>query len=202
MARELDRLEEEKIIEKITHSEWAAPIVAVPKKNGMLRICGDYKVTINPVLEVDKHPLPHPEELFATLSGGKKFTHLDLSQAYTQIVLDDISSGYVTINTHKGLYRYRRLPYGVASAPAIFQKLIETILSGVPNVVSYIDDILITGKNDSEHLKTLRTVFDRLSEYGIRINRPKCKFMEVSVEYLGHVVNANGLPSNVKAIVE
>ena len=97
VARELDRLEKEKNIEKITHSEWEAPIVAVPKKNGRLRICGDYKVTINPVLEVDKHPLPRPEELFATLSGGKKFPHLDLSQAYTQIVLDDISSGYVTI---------------------------------------------------------------------------------------------------------
>ncbi len=96
------------------------------------------------------------------MSGGKKFTHLDLSQAYTQIVLDDISSGYVTINTVCTDIA-RRLPYGVASAP-------ETILSGVPNVVSYIDDILITGKNDSEHLKTLRTVFDRLSEYGIRIN--------------------------------
>lgn len=206
VGQELDRLEANNIIEKVAHSDWAAPIVAVPKKDGRLRICGDYKVTINPVLVIDQHPLPRPEELFATLSGGKKFTTLDLSQAYTQIVLDDISSGYVTINTHKGLYRYKHLPYGVASAPAIFQKLMENILSRIPNVVCYIDDnILITGKDDVEHLKTLKAVFDRLKEYGIRIKRPKCKFLQLSVEYLGHVVNAAGLhanPNKVKAVID
>ena len=97
---ELDRLEADTIIEKATHAEWGVPIVAVPKKDGRLRICGDYKVTINPVLEIDQHPLSRPEEPFATLSGGKKFTTLDLSQAYTHILLDDASSGYVPINTH------------------------------------------------------------------------------------------------------
>ena len=121
VEQELDRLEADNIIEKVSHSDWAAPIVAVPKKNGRMRICGDYKVTINPVLEVDQYPLPRPEELFAILAGGKKFTTLDLSQAYTQVLLDETSSGYVTINTHKGLYKYKRLPYGEASAPAIFQ---------------------------------------------------------------------------------
>ena len=125
VGHELDRLEADTIIEKVTHAERDAPIVAVPKRDGRLRICGDYKVTINPVLKIDQHPLPRPEELFATLSGGKKFTTLDLFQAYTHTLLDDASSGYVTINTHKGLYKYKRLPYGVASAPAVFQKLME-----------------------------------------------------------------------------
>ena len=95
-------------------------MVVVTKKDGKFRICGDYKVTINSVLETDQYPLPKPEELFATLARGITFTKLDLSQAYTQIPLDEESVRYVTINTHKGLYRYKRLPYGVASAPAIF----------------------------------------------------------------------------------
>lgn len=135
--------------------------MAVPKKNGRFRICGDYKVTINPVLDTEQYLLPKPEELFATLAGGMKFTKLDLSQAYTQVLLDDTSAGYVSINTHQGLYKYKRLPYGVASSPAIFQRLMENIFQGIPKVVVYIDDILITGKTDAEHLATLRKVCKR-----------------------------------------
>ena len=101
---ELDRLEAAGVIEKVNRSDWAAPIVAVPKLDGRIRICGDYKVTINPFIEIDTHPLPKPEDLFASLSGGQKFTKIDLSQAYQQMVLDDESRKFVVINTHKGLY--------------------------------------------------------------------------------------------------
>ena len=156
-------------------------------------------------MEIDQHPLPRPEELFATLSGGKTFTTLDLSQAYTHILLDDASSGYVTINTHKGLYKYKRLPYGVASAPAAFQKLMENVFSGIPKVVSYLDDILVTGKDDAEHLTTLKAVFNRLQQFGLRLKLLKCRFLQQSVEYLGHLVDAKGLhatPSKVKAQIE
>jgi hypothetical protein len=104
IGQELDRLEQQGIIEKVSHSEWAAPIVAVPKKDGRFRICGDYKVTVNRVLSVDQYPLPKPEDLFATLAGGKVFTKFDLSQAYLQLKLDEDSTAYITINTHQGLY--------------------------------------------------------------------------------------------------
>ena len=117
---ELDKLEASGVIEKVEHSYWAAPIVPVPKKNGKFQICGDYKVTINQALDVDQYPLPKPEDLFATLAGGKMFSKLDLSQAYQQLPLDKNSTKYVTVNTHRGLYRYTRLPFGVASAPALF----------------------------------------------------------------------------------
>ena len=110
VGQELDRLESEGIIEKVESSEWAAPIVVVPKRDGRLRLCGDYKVSINPYLKVDAHPLPRTEELFARLSGGKKYTKLDLSQAYQQMPLNANSEELVTINTHQGLYRYKRLP--------------------------------------------------------------------------------------------
>ncbi len=140
----LDRLEADGIIEKVSHSEWASPNVPVPKKDGRFRICGDYKVTVNPALDVDQYPLPKPEDLFTSLSGGQKFTKLDLSQAYQQLLLDDQSKNLTTITTHKGLYRYTRLPFGIASAPAIFQKTMDTILQGLPHVICYIDDIMVT----------------------------------------------------------
>ena len=101
---ELDRLEQQDILEKVTHSEWATPIVAVPKSDGRYRICGDFKVTVNPALNVDQYPLPKVEDLLATLAGGRKFTKLDLSQAYLQLELHPEARQYCTITTHRGLY--------------------------------------------------------------------------------------------------
>ena len=125
--------------------------MAVLKKDGKVQICGDYKVTVNPVLDIDQYPLPHPEELFATLAGGKHFTKLDLQHAYQQLILEEDSRKFVTINTHHGLYWYTRLPIGIASMPAIFQKTMDMILQGMPSVICYIDDILITEKTETEH---------------------------------------------------
>lgn len=117
---QLNKMEADGVITAVDFSEWAAPTVNVPKVDQTVRICGDYKVSINPWLEVDQYPIPKPQDLFTKLAGGKKFTKLDLSQAYQQVELDESSKQYLTINTHKGLYQVNRLPYGVASAPAIF----------------------------------------------------------------------------------
>ena len=130
----------------------------MPKKNGRFRICGDYKVTINQALDVDQYPLPKPEDLFATLAGGPS----SISRKPQQLTLDEEWKNLVTINTHCGLYRYNRLPFGVASAPALFQKLMDTVLQGIPHVICYIDDILVTGTSDEDHLRNLATVFERL----------------------------------------
>ena len=121
-----------RIVKRVSHSDWATPIVTVVKGDGKVRICGDYKVTVNPCLDVDQHPLPKPEELFAILSGCQKFSKMDLSQVYLQLELDKESKNLVTLNMHKGLYRFTRLPFGVASAPTIFQKLMESVLFGIP----------------------------------------------------------------------
>ena len=170
---------------KVTHSDWAAPIVAVPKQDGKLRICGDYKVTVNAALDIDQYPLPKPDDLFASLAGGKKFTKLDLAQAYQQLMLDENSRKYTSNNKYSsGLYQYTRLPFGIASAPAIFQKTMDQILQGISHVTCYIDDILITGANEQEHLHNLKEVFSRLDQHNLRIKRAKCEFMKSSVEYL------------------
>lgn len=117
------------------------------KKDGSVRICGDFKITLNPQLLVDQYPLPKIEELFAKLHGGKEFSKIDLSMAYQQLVLDEKSRDLTTISTTKGLYRYKRMVYGIASAPAIFQKIIDSLLLGIPGVTVFMDDVLITAKN-------------------------------------------------------
>ena len=124
---ELKWLEVEGIIEKVSHSKWAAPIVPVSKGNGKIRIYGDYNVTVNQSLQVDQYPLPKPEDLFASLAGRTKFSKIDQTQAYLQLQLEVESREFVTVNTHIGLYRYTRLPFGITSAPAIFQSTMDAI---------------------------------------------------------------------------
>ena len=205
IERELDRLESSGIIEKVTYSPWAAPVVPVRKGDGHIRLCGDYKVTINPELEIDKYPLPKPEEIFATLAGGKIFSKIDLTHAYQQMRLTEDCRNLVTINTHRGLYRYTRLPFGVASTPGLFQRVMDTIMQGLPEVVCYLDDILITGATLEEHLETLEHVLQRLQTYGIRAKRAKCAFLCDAVDYLGHCIDAAGLHtllSKVEAVTQ
>ena len=190
---ELERLQVQGIIEPVQFSKWAAPIVPVIKSDRSVRICGDYKVTVNRVAKLDKYPLPLIDDLFASLAGGKRFTKLDLSHAYQQIELDEQSRQYVTISTHKGLFRYNRLPFGVASAPSIFHRTMENLLQGIPGVCVYIDDILITGHTDEEHLEHLDEVLRRLAEAGMRLKKGRCAYLLPAVDYLGHVINAEGL---------
>ena len=174
-------------------SRWAAPIVPVLKQNGGVRICGDYKVTVNRACTVDSYPLPRVDELLANLAGGQHFSKLDMSQAYLQLLLDEESREFVTVNTHKGLYKYNRLPFGVSSAPSIFQRMIENLLQEIKGVSVYTDDILITGSTVQEHLQTLDTVLERLQNLGLRLNKAKCFFLHSRIEYLGHIVDKDGL---------
>ncbi|KAJ7990617.1 hypothetical protein DPEC_G00302250 [Dallia pectoralis] len=202
---DLDALVNNKVLEPVTVSEWATPIVPVLKKDGGIRICGDFKVTLNPVLLVEQYPLPHIEDLFASLAGGQKFSKIDLCQAYLQMHVDEKSKELLTIVTHKGLFRYCRLPFGITSAPALFQRAMDQILSGVPGVLCYLDDILVTGKDEEEHLRNLDATLQRLRDYGLRVRKDKCAFFQSSIEYLGHVIDAQGLhkaPSKVKAILD
>ena len=124
----LEKLVVEDIIEKVEHSEWASPTVPIVKANGDLRICGDYSTTINKFSVLEQYPVPSLEELLSKLSGGRKVTKIDLSQACHQLELTPESRKYTIINTHLGLYQYKRLTYGVSSAVSIFQRTIENVL--------------------------------------------------------------------------
>ena len=134
---ELKRLESEGVITKVDRSDWASPIVLVPKSDGSIRLCCDFKVSINQCIDVEQYPLPTTEDLLSTLAGGQYFSKLDLSSAYQQLLVKEDSWKYLTINTHRGLFQYNRLPFGVSSAPAIFQAKVDYILSGLEGVICY-----------------------------------------------------------------
>ena len=95
-----------------------------PKINGV-HLCGDFKVTINPNVIPEHYPLPNADDMFASLNGGNVFNKIDLTHAYQLVEINEVSKQYLTINTHKGLYRYQRMPYGVTSAPTIFSLLLN-----------------------------------------------------------------------------
>ena len=151
VEQELDRLVSEGILELVQFVDWAAPIVPVLKSDRQsVRICGDFGLTINQASRLDRYPIPKIEDLFACLSGGKAFTKLDLRQAYQQVPLTEESRKYVVVNAHRGLFRYNRLPYGVSSAPGVFQHVMDGHLKDIPGVIVYIDVILVTGKTEKK----------------------------------------------------
>ena len=180
------------------------PRCSYSKEDRSFCICIDYKVTVNQVLAVDQYPMPKPDELFARLTGGKVFSKLDLSQAYLELQLDEESAVYVTINTHQGLYCSKRLPFGLASALAMFQKLMDTVLQGLQGVICYIDNILISTSDESSHLEVLKEVLTWLEKHKFRL-KEKCQFLMSSIEYLGHQVDATGIqtmPDKVDAVIK
>jgi predicted aspartyl protease len=189
----LDKLVEQGIYTPVPYSEWAAPIVPVKKDDGEIRICGDYKLTVNPAAECDVYPVPKTEDLLATLNGGEKFTKLDLRQAYQQLELDEGSQKLCTVNTHKGLFQPSRLQYGIHTAAGIFQREMERRLTAVPCTIVRVDDILITGKNDEEHMKNLEMVLKVVQEHGLRLKKTKCVFFCTEVVYLGFKISNRGV---------
>ena len=199
---EIDRLVKEDVLRPVEQSAWAAPVVVVRKGDGSIRLCGDYKVTINPFLENNQYATPNAQDLFATLAGGRKFTRLDLKQANLQMEVEPESQPYLTINTRKGLFTFNRMPFGIRTAPSIWQKAMDMILTGIPGVCCFLDDILVVGSTDEEHDERLKQVLERLSQ---SLRKDKCVFGKREVQYLGHVVDHQGLrptTEKVKAISE
>nr|XP_037273565.1 uncharacterized protein K02A2.6-like [Rhipicephalus microplus] len=134
VSAEIDRLVEVGVLSPVSVAEWATPVVPVVKKNGDIRLCGDFKLTVNPATRTEQYPLPKIDDIFAALSGGEVFSTLDLRNAYNQLPLDNDAKKITVLNTHKGLFGYNRLAFGIASAPALFQRRIEAVLQGIPGV--------------------------------------------------------------------
>ncbi|XP_046563364.1 uncharacterized protein K02A2.6-like [Haliotis rubra] len=205
VEKEIDRLEKEWIIRKVEKSDLATPIVVVPKANKSVRLCGDFKVTVNPVLEENIYPLPTDEDLFAKMGGATLFSKLDLSSAYLQLELTEKSRPLLVINTHKGLYEFQRLCFGISTAPSIFQSVMDQVLQGIPHVEYLLDDIPIGTVTEKQHDVILHQVLKHLDTYGIKVNMDKCKFKVRSVDYLGHHIDGNGfhpMKEKIQAITE
>ena len=192
------------------HSNWASPVVYAikpgkPQPGNKYRLCGDFKDTLNPQLKSDTYPLPRPEDLFATLEGCSIFSKLDMSDAYMQLELDEESQELCVINTHLGLRKYTRLPFGIACAGSKFQRIMDSILRDLPWVKCYLDDLLIGGRTPREHWERVMEVLRRLQAAGFRLKIEKCFFGLRELLYLGFVISGEGLKpdaNKVKAIAE
>ncbi|XP_055590022.1 uncharacterized protein K02A2.6-like [Uranotaenia lowii] len=201
---ELDRLQRLNIITPVDYSDWAAPIVSVRKPGGKIRVCADNSTGLNAVLKPHQYPLPTPEDIFSKLSGSKVFSIIDLSDAYLQVEVDDDSKRMLTINTHRGLFQFNRLPPGVKSAPGAFQQLMSKMIAGLEGVDSFLDDFIIYSASREQHDRILEELFKRIQDYGFHLRPEKCNFYQSEIRYLGFIINADGIkpdPAKVASIV-
>ncbi|XP_037978548.2 uncharacterized protein K02A2.6-like isoform X1 [Plutella xylostella] len=201
VKNEISRLLENDRITPVEYSQWGTPVVPILKPDGSVRLCGDYKVTLNPHLEVDQYPLPHINDIFNTLKDGKYFCELDLKEAYLQAKLDVDSQELTTIVTEEGTFKYKYLPYGVSTGPGSFQRLMSSKLANIPKTIVFIDNIYIAGKDLNETLNTLYTVLCRLQECQFKLKLEKCKFFQTHIDVFGFRITRNDI-SIIKSNIE
>lgn len=183
-------------------SEWCAGMVAPLKKNGEPRICVDLTALNKSVLR-EIHPMASVDSNLAKLCGGKIFTKLDANAAFWQAPLHESSQDLTTFITPFGRRKFLRLPYGIRSAPEIYQKIVSEMLEGLPGVVIHMDDVLVFGGSVEEHNQRVRAVLQRMLDKGMTLNKEKCEFSRPSVTFLGHVVSERGIeadPEKVRAV--
>ena len=206
--REISTLERAGIITK-SISPWASPVVIVPKKSApgeppQRRMCVDFRKLNKTQPEVHNMnggkgcislvPLPKIDELYAKLQGYKIFSTLDLHSGYYHIGLSHSAKPKTAfVISGMGKYEFNRVPFGLAQAPAHFQKLINKVLTDCNFAMGYLDDIIIFSKTEEEHLEHLETIFNRLREAGLKLKLQKCSFFKKHIQYLGHLISDEGI---------
>lgn len=193
---ELYRLQQLGVVTPVDTSEWAAPIVVVKKPNGQIRICADYSTGLNDVLEPHQYPLPKPDDIFAKLANSTVFSHIDLSDAFLQVEVSEDSRELLTINTHRGLYRMNRLQPGVKTAPGAFQQIMDQLTAGLDGVASYMDDVIVAGRDEKSHRDNLFSLLKKIEDSGFHLKMQKCEFSLCQIKYLGHIIDKNGIHSD------
>ena len=201
VKEELDSMLQKGIIRK-SYSPWASPLLCVPKPNGKLRLCGDYRA-LNEATVSHQYALPRLDDILETLGGSKWFTSLDLAAGFWQLPLDEESKPKTAFTCMYGLFEFNVLPFGCKNAPSSFCSLMEIVLSGLnwERALAYIDDILIfTKTNFADHLADISAVFDRLRQHKLKVKVEKCSFAQKEVTYLGHTVGCQGVLPNKKKV--
>ena len=197
---ELKRLLKLGVIEP-SRSCWASPVVLVTKKDGSIRLCVNYH-RVNDLTLKDSYPLPRIDDSIDTLRGSKWFSTWDLASGYWQVPMDSKDIDKTAFTTPFGLYHFTVMPFGLANAPATFERMMEQVLSGLHWEISLIniDDIIVFSRTFEEHLVRLHQVLSRIKEANLKLSPSKCKLFRHSVEYLGHVVSQDGVGTDPKKI--
>ena len=202
---ELARMESLGVISKVSEpTPWCAGMVVVPKKSGKVRICVDLKPLNKSVLR-EPHPIPKVDDTLAQLTGATLFSKLDANSGFWQIPLAEESRPLTTFITPFGRYCFNKLPFGISSAPELFQKRMSQILEGLPGVLCLIDDIIIFGKTQAEHDERLIATLKRLQTSRVTLNSEKCEFNKTSIKFLGHLIDPEGIradPDKTSAICQ
>ena len=205
IAQEIEKLEKEGIIEKVSGpTEWVSRIVTPPKPKcpGEIRPCVDMRAA-NQAIFRTRHVTPTIEELTTDLNGATIFSKLDLRSGYHQLKLDPSSRYITTFATHLGLYQYKRLSFGINAAAEVFQRTIQTVIADIPGAKNISDDIVVYGKDQGDHDRALDQTLQRLHQSGLTINPQKCEFNKPSIEFFGNIFSKDGIapaPSKVQAL--
>ena len=199
--QEFSKLEKLGIVRR-SNSPWSSPLHMVPKADGCWRPCGDFR-RLNAETKDDKYPIPNIMDFNNNTVGCKVFSKIDLVRGYHQIPMSSDSIPKTAVITPFGLWEFTRSPFGLKNSGQHFQRLIDNIFQDIPYVFVYIDDILISSKNEEEHMKHLEQVFNLLAQKGMIINIGKCVFGVEQLTFLGHLITSEGilpLPDRVSAI--
>ena len=200
---ELERMEKTGVIRSVTEpTDWCSPMVAVKKKSGDVRICVDLK-HLNKAVCREHYTLPSLDDIAPKLKNSKLFSKLDAASGFWQIPLDESSQLLTTFMTPHGRFAFCRMPFGITSAPEIFQRKMVEILSGLDGVEVLMDDILIHGTDLAQHDERLKKCLHRLKEKGVHLNDAKCQYRKKSLCYFGCIISGDGIrpdPSKVQAI--
>lgn len=200
VKEELIKMENKGIIEP-SSSPWGSPVVLVRKKDGTVRFCVDYR-KLNNITQKDAYPLPRIEDNLDALRGSTLFSTLDLASGYWQVQMAKEDKEKTAFNTKYGLYQFKVMPFGLCNAPGTFERLMETVLKGMQweRAVLYLDDIIIFSNSVEEHLHRLQEIFERLKEANLTLKPSKCHFFQEEVEFLGHIVNKDGITTDPKKV--
>uniref|UniRef100_A0A3B3IH14 Gypsy retrotransposon integrase-like protein 1 n=2 Tax=Oryzias latipes TaxID=8090 RepID=A0A3B3IH14_ORYLA len=189
---ELGRLVEEDVIEPVDASPWVSNLVVARKKGGGLRLCVNLS-DVNKAIIPDKYPLPTAEELTSHFHGSTVFSKMDLRNGYLQVPLAPASMDLTAFVTHVGVFRFKRMAFGLSSAPSCFQKIMSLILAGIPGVSIYLDDVVVHAPTMTLHDARLAQVFQRFEQHGVKLNAGKCVFGVTEVEFLGFRLSQAGI---------
>ncbi|GBN76637.1 Retrovirus-related Pol polyprotein from transposon 17.6 [Araneus ventricosus] len=186
------------IIEESSGS-WASPIVLAKKKDGSTRFCVDYR-KLNEITIKNGYPLPRISDTLDALNGSQWFSTLDLKSGYWQVEIQPEDKEKTTFTTGQGLCQFKVMLFGLCNTPATFERLMETVLRGLTSeaCLVYLDDIIIVGRTFEELLSNIRKVFQRQQKANLKLSPIKCRFFRKEVSYLGHIISADGVKTDVQ----